>query len=116
MPRPTSEEQPNHRHLDQCFTRLHFSLVVLTHSPVTSVNSHAPWEKIRTVCGPRGLLWMLVNRGRRALEIRIPLGSPMEEANIFPWRTRIYTFTLFVAMNLLKILLILFSRLSARTA
>src|SRR5258706_8147972 len=54
------------------------------------VNSHAPWEKIRTVCGPRGLLWMLVNRGRRALEIRIPLGSPMEEANIFPWRTRIY--------------------------
>src|SRR5436305_5593204 len=35
MPRQTSEEQPNHRHLDQCFTRLHFSLVVLTHSPVT---------------------------------------------------------------------------------
>src|SRR6266581_5548374 len=33
MPRQTSEEQPNHRHLDQCFTRLHFSLVVLTHSP-----------------------------------------------------------------------------------
>src|SRR3989440_2177460 len=33
MPRQTSEEQPNHRHLDQCFTRLHFSLVVLTLSP-----------------------------------------------------------------------------------
>src|SRR2546429_6253280 len=30
-----SEEQPNHCHLDQCFTRLHFSLVILTHSSVT---------------------------------------------------------------------------------
>jgi hypothetical protein len=34
MPRQTSEEQPNHRQLDQCFARLDFSFVIFTHSPV----------------------------------------------------------------------------------
>jgi hypothetical protein len=32
--RQTSEEQPNHRHLDQRFARLHLSFVILTHSPM----------------------------------------------------------------------------------
>lgn len=34
MPRQTSEEQPNHRQLDQCFARLGCSFVIFTHSPV----------------------------------------------------------------------------------
>ena len=32
LARQTSEEQPNHCHLDQCFTGLDFPLVILTHS------------------------------------------------------------------------------------
>src|SRR6266568_9003337 len=35
LARQTSEEQPNHCHLDQCFTGLNFPLVILTHSSIT---------------------------------------------------------------------------------
>lgn len=31
----TREEEPNHRHLNQRFARLHFSFVILAHSSVT---------------------------------------------------------------------------------
>src|SRR6266704_3584385 len=34
MPRQTSDQQPDHRHLDERFAGLDLSLVVLAHSPV----------------------------------------------------------------------------------